>query len=274
MTALLISPFAWSSSTPIVEAAASPPDILFIVGDDLGYNEVGFMNASRGLHTPQLDALAADGVVLTTYYVQPICSPTRSALMTGRYPLLLGTQANVIYWDTPWAVPKNHTFLPELLQHAGYETALFGKWHLGMFREEFTPWKRGFNHSMGYLQGCQSAWTHTASCCVPGSATADQSYVCPGPEPGEKDYRGYDWFHDGTPQLAANGTNSAELLRAATTQFYAARPATSGGPPTFVYLAFQNIHDPYTVEERYRDLYAHHPAGLSENEKTVFGYIS
>jgi len=110
------------------KSLANPPDVLFILADDLGYNEVNFNNASRGIRTPHLDALAADGVVLDTYYVQPICSPTRSALMTGRYPALLGTQANVIFWDTPWAVPLNHTFLPELLQDVGYETALFGKW--------------------------------------------------------------------------------------------------------------------------------------------------
>lgn len=74
------------------------PNILFLLADDLGYNELGFMNASRGLLTPHLDSLAREGVVLKNYYVQPICSPTRSALMTGRYPLRLGTQANVIYW--------------------------------------------------------------------------------------------------------------------------------------------------------------------------------
>ena len=107
---------------------SQPPDVLFILADDLGYNEVHFNNASRGIRTPHLDGLASGGVVLDSYYVQPICSPTRSALMTGRYPALLGTQANVIFWDTPWAVPLNHTFLPELLQDAGFETALFGKW--------------------------------------------------------------------------------------------------------------------------------------------------
>ena len=110
------------------QPGSQPPDVLFILADDLGYNEVNFNNASRGIRTPHLDALASAGVVLDSYNVQPICSPTRSALMTGRYPALLGTQANVIFWDTPWAVPLNHTFLPELLQDAGYVTALFGKW--------------------------------------------------------------------------------------------------------------------------------------------------
>ena len=116
------------AATAAGQLDSQPPDVLFILADDLGYNEVNFNNASRGIRTPHLDALASGGVILDSYYVQPICSPTRSALMTGRYPALLGTQANVIFWDTPWAVPRNHTFLPELLQEAGYETALFGKW--------------------------------------------------------------------------------------------------------------------------------------------------
>ena len=59
---------------------------------------------------------------------QPICSPTRSSLMTGRYTIRLGTHANVIYWDTPWGVPLNETFVAENLQRSGYRTAMFGKW--------------------------------------------------------------------------------------------------------------------------------------------------
>ena len=94
---------------------------------DLGYNEMGFQNASRGLVTPNLDKLAHGGVRLSQYYVQPICSPTRSALMTGRYTIRLGTQSNVIWWDSPWGVPLNETFLPENLKDAGYITAMFGK---------------------------------------------------------------------------------------------------------------------------------------------------
>merc|ERR1711971_586463 len=69
----------------LVVAFGRAPDIVFILADDLGYNEMGFMNASRGLITPNLDGLASGGVVLRNYYVQPICSPTRSAFMTGRY---------------------------------------------------------------------------------------------------------------------------------------------------------------------------------------------
>merc|ERR1719473_321910 len=139
---------------------------------------MGFMNKTRGLITPNLDGLAAGGVVLRSYYVQPICSPTRSALMTGRYTVRLGTQANVIYWDTPWGVPLNETFIPQNLKDAGYITAMFGKWHLGMFKEDYTPPRRGFDEHMGYYQGCESHYTHVAACCGAGSPDHDQDFVC------------------------------------------------------------------------------------------------
>ena len=156
-----------SRCAPLLVAAAAgaaPPDLWLVVADDLGYNEVNFMNATRGIETPFLDALAADGVVLTQYYVAPICSPTRSSLMTGKYTARLGTQSNVIYWDTPWSVPLEHAFVSERLRAAGYDTALFGKWHLGMHADAFTPLSRGFKTHVGYYQGCESAFTHVAAC--------------------------------------------------------------------------------------------------------------
>ena len=109
-------------------AAVVVPNVVFILADDLGYNELNFMNASRGILTPNLDSLANTGVIMKNYYVQPICSPTRSAFMTGRYTVRLGTQGSVIFWDTPWAVALNETFLPQNLKDAGYKTAMFGKW--------------------------------------------------------------------------------------------------------------------------------------------------
>lgn len=89
------------------------------------------MNSSCGIYTPNIDKLARDGIALKNWYVQPICSPTRSAMMTGRYPIHIGTHANVIYWNTPWGVPLEFDMIPQLLkQHGNYTTAMFGKWHV------------------------------------------------------------------------------------------------------------------------------------------------
>lgn len=119
-------PIAWLAMS--TAGAAKNPNIVFILADDLGYNELNFMNATRGILTPNLDSLANAGVIMKNYYVQPICSPTRSALMTGRYTTRLGTQGSVIFWDTPWGIPLNETFIPQNLKDAGYDTAMFGKW--------------------------------------------------------------------------------------------------------------------------------------------------
>eukprot|EP00936_MAST-01D_sp_MAST-1D-sp1_P001908 g1908.t1 len=269
-----------SPATARTAAARSPPNIVFILADDLGYNELNFNNRTRGILTPNLDALADAGVVLDNYYVQPICSPTRSALMTGRYTVRLGTQSNVVYWDTPWGVSLNETFLPQNLQDANYETAMFGKWHLGMFKEAYTPMQRGFEHHMGYYQGCESAWTHVAACCHAGSPTADQNYTCAPGMWGSKDYRGYDWFKSdaskgiSVPDTTANNTNSADLIRDAAVSFLEDRAKNGATRPFFLYLPFQNIHGPYTTQQKYFDMYDNSSHAFSPGEQTMFGYLT
>ena len=163
--------------------------------------------------------------------------------MTGRYTIRLGTQSNVIYWDTPWGIALNETFLPQNLKSAGYNTAMFGKWHLGMFKQEYTPAKRGFDEHMGYYQGCESAWTHVAACCTAGSSYSDQDYVCGSGSKYDNgtDYRGYDWFKTGpspnagvsVPDTTVNNTNSADLIRDAAIDFVKRQKDDT---PFFLYL--------------------------------------
>ena len=78
------------------------------------------MNASRGLRTPHLDRLASSGIVLENYYVAPMCSPTRSATLTGRYITRLGTQANTLACNAPWGLSLKETLLPQNLKDIGY----------------------------------------------------------------------------------------------------------------------------------------------------------
>lgn len=99
------------------------PNILLVLVDDLGYNDVGFSQAAssfgREWGTPALDALASRGTVLSNYYVQPLCSPTRASLMTARYPHTLGLATGIVANGVPMAVPRNETLLPERLQDLG-----------------------------------------------------------------------------------------------------------------------------------------------------------
>ena len=136
-----------------------PPNIVFIMADDLGFNDVGFNGSS--IRTPNIDKLAADGVRLNQFYVQPLCSPTRACLMTGRYPIRYGLQVSII---RPWAdygLPLTEHTLPQVLKQAGYETAICGKWHLGCCSPEYLPTSRGFDHQYGCYTGAIDYFKHT-----------------------------------------------------------------------------------------------------------------
>ncbi|GFR04766.1 arylsulfatase J [Trichonephila clavata] len=136
------------------------PNIIILVADDLGFNDVS-MHGSTQIPTPNLDALAQNGVLLNNYYVCPVCSPSRGALMTGLYPIHTGTQHDVIFVDQPWGLPLTHTLLPQHLRKLGYATHAVGKWHLGFFRKEYTPVYRGFDSHYGYWGGKEDYYDHT-----------------------------------------------------------------------------------------------------------------
>lgn len=146
------------SMIPLWCSAEKPPHIILMMADDLGWQDVGF-HGSR-IKTPHLDELARRGVRLEQFYVQPVCSPTRGALLTGRYPMRLGLQCGVV---RPWAthgLPLDEQTLPEGLKKAGYLTAIVGKWHLGHHRPEFLPTRRGFDQQYGHYNGALDYFTH------------------------------------------------------------------------------------------------------------------
>jgi len=137
---------------------AEKPDILLLLADDLGAYDVSWSGSE--IKTPNLDKLAASGAKLEQFYVQPVCSPTRASLMTGRYPMRYGLQVGVI---RPWAdygLPLEERLLPQALREAGYTTAICGKWHLGSFDKAYLPHARGFDHSYGHLFGAIDYFTH------------------------------------------------------------------------------------------------------------------
>jgi len=132
--------------------AASRPNIPFIVGDDMGYADVGF-HGCREIPTPNLDALAASGVRFTSGYVSgPYCSPTRAALLTGRHQARFGHEFNPAGNQ---GMPLTETTIADRLKAAGYVTGLVGKWHLGA-APLFRPPKRGFDEFYGFLGGAHS----------------------------------------------------------------------------------------------------------------------
>ena len=129
------------------------PNILFILGDNTGYGDIGVYGGGelRGAPTPRIDQLAAEGLRLTQFLVEPSCTPSRAALMTGRYSIRSGLSL-VAVAGTSFSLPANEITMAEMLHDAGYATAIFGKWHLGA-QTYSQPQNQGFDEFYGIPPG-------------------------------------------------------------------------------------------------------------------------
>lgn len=233
---------AWALHAPAgaADEPAKParPNIVVLLADDLGWGDVGWHDSE--IKTPHLDKLAASGVRLEQFYVQPVCSPTRAALMTGRYPMRHGLQVGVV---RPWAeygLPLDERTLPQALKEAGYETAICGKWHLGHYRPEYLPTRRGFDHQYGHYNGALDYFTH------------------------DRD-GGFDWHRDDRVNRD-EGYSTHLIAREAQRRIEAHDPAK----PLFLYVPFNAVHAPHQVPETYKEPYAK----LKEPRRTYAGMLA
>ena len=135
-------------------AGRGAPNILVILVDDLGYNDVGYNGAAR-ISTPNIDRLAREGVIFSNGYVPyPSCGPSRAAIMTGRHPARFGMELNLAYapFDEEHGLPVEESTIADYLDDAGYRTGVVGKWQLGA-APPFHPLNRGFDEFFGFLGG-------------------------------------------------------------------------------------------------------------------------
>ena len=141
-------------------SAQSKPNVVLIVMDDVGYGDYG-SSGGPDIKTPNIDRLARDGVRFTDFYAAPTCTPTRAALITGRYQQRVALEAPL---PSPPAggrgLPATGRSLPQLLKNNGYATGLVGKWHLG-YRPEYQPNAHGFDYFFGFLSGLVDYYQHT-----------------------------------------------------------------------------------------------------------------
>jgi len=143
---------AATSKPSEADAGSRPPNIVLILGDDLGYGDVGAYG-SRVIRTPYIDALARDGIRFTQGYVShPVCSPSRAGLMTGRYQERHGWEFNPAGRDAKSGLRLSERTVADVLKDRGYVTGMVGKWHLGQQRP-FHPLSRGFEEYFGVLEG-------------------------------------------------------------------------------------------------------------------------
>lgn len=219
--------------------AAERPNVVYFLADDLGREDCGFMGGTQ-IRTPNVDRLARAGARLDAFYVQPVCSPTRAALMTGRYPMRHGLQVGVV---RPWAqygLPLEERTLPQALHEAGYATAIVGKWHLGHNEPGYLPTRRGFDRQYGHYNGALDYFTH------------------------ERD-GGFDWHRD--DHVSRDEGYSTHLIAREAARFVA---ETAGKKPFFLYVPFNAVHAPHQVPAEYSRAYA----SLRGDRKTYGGMLA
>ena len=225
------------------------PNIVFIIADDYGFNDIGYhgVNHLSDIKTPFLDSLAMSGVRLENYYVQPICTPSRSQLMSGRYQIHTGLQHGVIQPQQPSGLPLENILLPQQLKNCGYDTHMIGKWHLGFYKEEFLPWKRGFDTYLGYLTGSEDYYT---------------KYKC------DAAVCGYDMDTEFGPNNKTYGKYSTFLYASKSEEVIANRNKSN---PLFLYIALQSVHGPLQVPDKYLKPYL----GIKDvNRRTYAGMVA
>lgn len=216
---------ALAAAWPAAAQTAARPNIVLIVSDDQGWKDVGFHGSD--IATPHLDKLAAGGARLETYYAQPMCTPSRAALMTGRYPHRYGLQTLVIPSNGRYGLPTDERLLPQVLADAGYRTAIVGKWHLGHAERKYWPLQRGFEHQYGPLLGEIDYFTHDA-------------------------HGVRDWYRQEKP-LKQTGY-ATELIGDEAVRWLGKQSAKQ---PFFLYLAFTAPHAPYQAPKAWLERYAH-----------------
>jgi arylsulfatase A-like enzyme len=218
---LLAGAVASASVAHAAPPASSKPNIVVILFDDLGVHDFGYLGA-KDLKTPNIDSLAAGGVVCSNWYSNaPVCAPARSALMTGRHPLRAGVARNGT------ALRPSEITISAQLKQAGYRTGLTGKWHLGS-TSDTVPNAHGFDYFYGFHEGCEDYYSHRYYWGEPARAN----------------------FHDlwrNRDEIFEDGQYLTERIADEAVQFISQQP----GQPFFLYTAFSAVHYPMHAPAKY-----------------------
>ncbi|TRX62226.1 sulfatase-like hydrolase/transferase [Fulvivirga sp. M361] len=217
-------------STNFSCAQQKKPNLILIVTDDQGYADLESFG-SNDLETPNIDGIAAAGVRFTQWYANsPVCAPSRAALMTGLYPHNAGVP-DLLAPRSP-GLSLNRVTLADALKKKGYQTGVFGKWHLGA-AADYLPNKRGFDEFFGHLEGTLDYFSH-------------MYYLIRAPRP----------FHDlwrNTEEAWEEGNYMTHLITREAKQFI----RNNKEEPFFMYVAYNAPHQPLHMPKKYLDRFSH-----------------
>lgn len=214
----------------VLGVSPSKPHLFFVLVDDLGFNDFSYRSSDlESVAWPHVNALLNQSIKIEHYYTQPLCTPTRAALMTGRYPARLGLQHGVIAGNYDYGLPLDEVTLADKLKAAGYATHAVGKWHLGDYNFESTPTYRGFDTYMGYWSGGEDYYTHV----VGNALDFHRQWNVSGDGHGT-----YQSVNDQN-NVFSTQVFGAEMARAVETH-----KKQFPSKPGFFYLPLQNVHSP------------------------------
>jgi arylsulfatase B len=252
---------ATAATTNAADNHAARPNIICILCDDLGYADVGFNAEHFGVQTdvktPQIDAMARDGVIFPQAYVaHPFCGPSRMALFTGRMPHCFGGQKNLpdeaknLRDYNSRGVPESEVLLSTVLQQAGYRTACIGKWHMGT-AEPFQPNTRGFDEFFGFLGGGHQYFPSVTDKVKP--KVNDYQYFL---KRNQADYK------------SPEGAYLTDMLSEEAAGFI--KNAAAADQPFFLYLAYNAPHSP--LQGKTEDLQQLYPQHKPTNPQNGINY--
>ncbi|MDB4419021.1 sulfatase-like hydrolase/transferase [bacterium] len=263
MTKLFAFGLLLSGLVNAVEVAGTRPNIVYIMADDMGWNEVGFNGGNKEL-TPHIDGLRKEGVSLTQFYVHAVCAPTRAAFLTGRYAFRTWSDWRSEDFGKPSYLAKlgmklvkneagdetrrvhglatEERTVAEVLKEAGYYTSISGKWHCGEWLPGQLPMGQGFMHQYGHY-GWGIDYNNKM---IPHNAPAR--------------YAVYDWHRNQKPVFEPG--YSTDLIADEAVRVIADRRMTDEKKPFFMYVSFNAVHGPLEEIPRYVERYGKRHAAL------------
>jgi len=206
------------------------PNIIFLLIDDQGHNDMPYVNPQLEGLMPNIKALADEGIKFTQYYTESLCTPARAALMTGKYSIHTGMQHELVGSNQHWGLPLGQPILPEILEHHGYTRRMVGKWHLGFFHPAYIPTNRGFESHLGYFGGQENYYAH--------SEPLDTIVW-------------KDWFRDGYPEEISSEYDGGYSLSLFAQEVDEILISHDQSKPLFLYYATQATHAPLSDPPRH-----------------------